>query len=320
MQELKAFIKDDIARVASLMERLLRSDIALLQDCNKHIMGNGGKMVRPILTVLMAKAVGDCNDNTIRFAVTGELIHNATLLHDDVVDSSSSRRGAKTVSAMLGPRPSVLLGDYWLAKGLTEIAGGGKDAFRVLDCYCKTLCDLSRGEMLQLEMASSGATTEDDYLQIIYSKTASLFEAAALAGAISAQATKEQEEAASAYAKYIGLAFQIKDDILDYEGDSALGKPTGQDIREKKITLPLLCAFKDDPAGEKAIREKLIAGGPSVAEEIMDYVAEKGGCAAAKQQVALYIDKACEALGVFPESPAKRHLLRLAYYVGDRNY
>ncbi|MBQ9186062.1 MAG: polyprenyl synthetase family protein [Bacteroidales bacterium] len=321
MKELKAFIKNDMDKVAALIEESLLSDIDLLSRCNRHVLDHCGKQVRPMLTILMACATcGKANADTLRYAAAAELIHNATLMHDDVADSSISRRGVATVSSLLGPRPSVLLGDFWLVKGIARILEGERESARVMNIFGKTLSDLAEGEMLQLEMARSGATTEKEYYRIIYDKTASLFVASALGGVISAGASQEQEKAAEEFASCIGIAFQIKDDILDYMGDEALGKPAGQDLREKKITLPLLGAMKSEPASEPAVREWLRDIGPDKIEKIRSFVFEKDGIRYAKEAMNDYLCKAVAALEAFPDGRSKSFLKMLAAYIGERNY
>ena len=309
-------------RVAARIEGSLGTDIPLLEKCNRHILDHTGKMVRPMLTILMADAVaGSTNDNTICFAAATELIHNASLLHDDVADSSSSRRGVATVSALLGPRPSVLLGDFWLVKGIARILDASEHSHKVMRLFGKTLSDLAEGEMLQLEMATSGGTTEKEYYRIIYDKTATLFETSALAGAISANASPEQEAAAGEFARCLGIAFQIKDDILDYEGDESVGKPVGQDLLERKITLPLLGAMKNKPQQEKKVREmvKNIGAETDNVKWIRDFVLDSGGIDYSIKAMQDYLAKGVDSLKAFQEGKAKIFLAQLAAYVGARN-
>lgn len=319
MKELKDYIGVKMSEVLSLMEKRLSSDNSLLLECNKRVLGSGGKRIRPLLTLLFAEAAGGSNEDTVYFAAATELIHNATLLHDDVADESPLRRGEPTVSSLLGPRPSVLLGDFWLANGLCLIVDAQKNSSRVMKLFSRTLCDLAEGEMLQLQMARTGATTEQEYFDIIFDKTASLFEVSALAGAISAGASSAQEESAACFARYLGLAFQIQDDILDYQGDEALGKPRGQDLREKKITLPLLMAFKACPSREKEIREKLLEGGEENIACIMDYVSANEGCRMAHDRMMGLTFDAMIHLESFPDSDVKGYLIKILSFVGQRN-
>ena len=280
-------------------------------------------MLRPMLALLSAGAAGGINEDSVRFAAAAELLHNATLLHDDVVDGATQRRGAPTVSSLLNSEASVLIGDYWLVKCMQVVLSSSAKADRVIRIFAKTLSDLAEGEILQLQKAGDATTTEDDYLRIIYCKTASLFEASALAAAVSAGAPERVENALSSYARNLGLAFQIKDDIFDYSAPEAeVGKPVGIDLLEQKITQPLLCALeKATPQEAAAIREKVksVMDNPSLAAEIRAFVMEKDGVALASQKQDFYIEKAISYLETLSDSPEKCYLAELARYVGSRN-
>lgn len=258
---------------------------------------------------------GGANEDSCRYAAAIELMHNATLMHDDVADDSSQRRGYPTVSAMLGQVPAVLVGDYWLAKAVESIIVT-VDYRQVVPLFTHTLRGLAEGEMLQLQNAISGSTTEDDYLRVIYCKTASLFKCAAVCGAVSVKATDAQTKACSEYAVALGNAFQIKDDILDYTGTDVLGKPHGADIRERKITLPLLGAFKNCPDKEWEIRKKVCAipEHPEYADEITSFVLENGGVEFAAARLEEYIESAVKALSIFEDCPAKSFLEEIVRY------
>lgn len=296
------------------MKDSLHSDVDLLQSTNDSLLSNSGKLLRPIITLLVARACGAVNEDTIHYAAGVELLHNATLMHDDVTDESTERRGRPTLVSVLGPTAAVLVGDFWLARAV-ELVIRSKHHDRVVSFFSKTLTDLSEGEMLQLEKASRADTTENDYFRIIYCKTASLFEAAAAAAADSVCASDELFEAACGYGRYMGLAFQIKDDILDYAGTAELGKPVGVDLREQKITLPLLGAMKGSPEAEK-MRAKVrdIHQHPEYYEEVRDFVWARGGIEYASAKLDEFIGKAVSFLGVFPEGQAKEYLRQLAEY------
>ena len=252
---IKETLKNDLSRVDSVIGASLASDIDLLDKTNKSILSHSGKKLRPVLSLLSARACsgGFLTDDTVRYAAAAELLHNATLLHDDVADDSRQRRGMPTVMSLLGGRASVLLGDFWLVKAMENILKGDNSSSQVIRIFAKTLSDLAEGELLQLQKAETGDTTELDYYRIIYCKTASLFEASMVSAAISVSASKEKKKAVRNYARILGTAFQIKDDILDYDGDHAIGKPVGNDLRERKITLPLLGALAN--AGEDEAKE-----------------------------------------------------------------
>ena len=320
---LKAFLAGPMEEVSALLEDSLRSDITLLDATNRSLLSQGGKLMRPMLTLLSAGACGGINADSVRFAAAAEMIHNATLLHDDVVDGAATRRGKPTVMSILSSPASVLIGDFWLVKAIRRILDADRYSERVVRLFAKTLSDLAEGEMLQLEKVSSCDTTRDDYLRIIYSKTASLFEASALSGAVSAGAPEEWTDALAGYARNLGIAFQIKDDILDYAGDAALGKPVGIDLKEQKITLPLLCALDSVPAAEAAEVRALvgrISDEPALADRVRAFVLERDGVGQAVAEMEKYIDGAASCLEALPSSAEKPYLVELARYVGERTF
>ena len=245
IQALYTYLRPNLDRVEARIDTSLRSDIALLDGINRRLREHPGKMLRPMLALLVAGACGGVTEDTLRFAAAAELLHNATLLHDDVVDGAVERRGVPTAAKLLGGGPAVLVGDYWLVNCMQEVLDASHEPERVLRIFARTLHHLTEGELLQMEKAGKGDTSQADYLRIIYGKTASLFEATATAAAISARASEEQVKAMGQFARLLGTAFQIKDDILDYsESSAALGKPVGLDLKEQKITQPLLCALE----------------------------------------------------------------------------
>ena len=321
-QRLKVFLGEDWSVVAQKMRAVLQSDIRLLNEANGSILAHNGKMLRPAMTLLMAHACrGTVTEEVRKVAAAAELLHNATLLHDDVADHSDERRGFPTASSVYGDRAAVLLGDYWLVKAMDLILAAGPIGNEVIRIFAKTLSDLAEGEMLQLEKAVRGDTSQADYLRIIYSKTASLFEASCLSGAVCAEASEAQREAARAFGTQIGMAFQIRDDILDYTATDALGKPTGMDLREKKITLPLIGALLQvsDERG-RLVRQKVcgIDAHPEDCRQIREFVLQAGGIAYAESVQASYIARAKEALKAFPQGEAVTLLSELADYIGDR--
>ena len=313
-KDVLALLGEDWAAVQTIIADALRSDVGLLNIVNSDILSHGGKMLRPMVTLLMAGACGDINHDSHLFAAAAELLHNATLLHDDVADESDTRRGMPTMRSRLGPSRAVLLGDFWLAKAVDVILDA-KSADSVRHIFSKTLSDLAEGEMLQLEKSGTADTNYEDYLRIIHCKTASLFETAGLSGAISAGAPEQYVQAAREYSSALGTAFQIKDDILDYTGDGSLGKPVGIDLIEKKITLPLLCAMKGSPR-EKEIRKAVlqIDSHPENFEEISKFVAEREGVKAAAAVLDEYVGKALEALKVLPSSSYTEFLAEIARF------
>jgi octaprenyl-diphosphate synthase len=322
IKSVREYLGDDWKAVKEKIETSLMSDIALLNSTNSTILSNSGKQLRPLLALLIARACSghQISEATVRYAAASELLHNATLLHDDVADNSEQRRGMPTIMSLMGPSVSVLVGDYWLVKAMELILGSSEGDHLVIKIFSKTLSDLAEGEMLQLQKAQSGDTCEDDYLRIIYSKTASLFEAACVSAAISVNASQEYRKAAKDYAVALGIAFQIKDDILDYSGTASVGKPLGVDILEQKITMPLLGAMMNAPAEEVRIRGlvKGIVDHPENRDDIVAFVKENAGLEYAVQQLDKYVAQAVDALSVLPLSKERELLEELAYFTAKR--
>ena len=322
IKSVREYLGKDWEAVVEKIETSLMSDIALLNSTNSSILSNSGKQLRPLLALLIARACSGhrISEATVRYAAAAELLHNATLLHDDVADNSYQRRGVPTIMSLMGPSVSVLVGDYWLVKAMELILGSSEGDHQVIKIFSKTLSDLAEGEMLQLQKAQSGDTSEDDYLRIIYSKTASLFEAACVSAAISIDASEECLKAAKDYAVALGIAFQIKDDILDYSGTESVGKPLGVDILEQKITMPLLGAIANAPAEEGRIRGlvKGIVDHPDNRDGIVAFVKDNAGLEYAVQQLDKYVAQAVDALSVLPLSKERELLEELAYFTAKR--
>lgn len=322
IKSIKEYLGSDWSAVQDRIASVLQSDIALLNSTNSSILSQSGKQLRPMLALMFARACsGMVSDASIRYAAASELLHNATLLHDDVADGSEMRRGKPTIMSLMGPSVSVLLGDYWLVKAMALILGDAECDVEAIRIFSKTLSDLAEGEMLQLQKAQSGDTDESDYLRIIYNKTASLFEAACVTAALSVGAVQEQMKAAKDYAVALGLAFQIKDDILDYAGTDSVGKPLGVDILEQKITMPLLGALKN-VSGQEQERVRMmvkdIVGKPELRDEIVKFVKDNGGLEYAVNRLDEYVESAVRALDAFPESEEKKCLVQLAHYTAIR--
>ena len=325
IKTLKEYLGQDWIAVQNRISSALKSDISLLNSTNGSILSHSGKQLRPLLSLVLARACKPGEplaDAAIRYAAASELLHNATLLHDDVADQSEQRRGNPTIYSLMGPSVSVLVGDYWLVKAMELILGDADSDIKVIRIFSKTLSDLAEGEMLQLQKAQSGDTGEQDYLRIIYNKTASLFEAACVSAAVSVNASQDEIEAARKYAVALGLAFQIKDDILDYAGTESVGKPLGVDILEQKITMPLLGALANVPSDEAShIRDmvKDIVGKPEYRDQILSFVVNNGGVEYARKRLDEYVAEAVQALDVFPESFEKQSLVELAHFTALRN-
>ena len=312
--EIKEYLGGEWLALKDLIDSSLSTDVALLDKTNKGILAHSGKMLRPMIALLLAKAISEPNACSRHFAAAVELLHNATLMHDDVADNSTKRRGSPTISAMLGPTAAVLTGDFWLARAV-QLVLDTEENRKVLPLFTKTLNDLAEGELLQMEKASSADTCEDDYFRIIRCKTATLFEVAGAAAASSVNASEEMYEAARSFALLFGIAFQIKDDILDYVGTDELGKPTGVDLQEQKITLPLLGALKASER-EEEIRGKIrnIHSHPEYCDEIRSFVLQNGGMEYAAARLKAYVEMAVSVLDKLPESQARTYLKEIAEF------
>lgn len=268
-----------------------------------------------MVCMLVARMCGGINEATLRYAAAAEILHNATLMHDDVVDKSEKRRGAPTLASLIGPTAAVLVGDFWLAKAVELVVKKDSNNL-VINQFSKTLRDLSEGEMLQLQNAGNCCTTEEDYLKVIYCKTGSLFETSCICGALSVGADDSMIEAVRKYSVALGNAFQIKDDILDYVGDNKLGKPVGADLLEQKITLPLIGAMKNAPEKEEQIRSMVreIPSKPELVARIQKFVSENNGVQWAAERLNEFISDAERALDGFEDSPQKDYLVQIARY------
>lgn len=321
---IKDFLGRDWQEVQDTISSALLSDIDLLNSTNASILSNSGKQLRPLLSLIVARA---CSKDgitrcTVNYAAATELLHNATLLHDDVADDSAQRRGVPTIMSLMGPSVSVLVGDYWLVKAMGLIIDSAENGTEVIRLFSKTLSDLAEGEMLQLQKAQQGDTVENDYLRIIYSKTASLFEVAAVSAAMSVGAPVEYVAAVRDYAVALGLAFQIKDDILDYSGTESVGKPLGVDILEQKMTMPLLGALSKVSAEENQRIRTLVSEIPGHTEyrdDIVEFVRSNGGIEYATARLDEFVSRAVAALDVLPESAERSYLIDLAHFTAIRD-
>lgn len=324
VEEVIRFLGKDWDKMNSMLAEYLSTDVTLLGKINRSILERGGKKLRPMLAILIARACaeGSLPQESINYAVASELLHNATLLHDDVADESNERRGEPTIYSQFGPTASVLIGDFWLAQSAMCFFGAKAYDERLAGLMTKTLRNLAEGEMLQLQKSQSVDTSLDDYMRIIFSKTASLFETTCVSAAISVGAGEATINAIRDYAVNLGLAFQIRDDILDYSGDASLGKPVGIDLKEKKITLPLIGSLcKVDEETNRMVRRMVaeIDEKPENIEKIREFVKEKDGIGYAKARLDEIVSKAIESLDVLPESQEKSYLKELAKFTADRS-
>lgn len=305
----------EFARFNEEFESSLRSETKRLQAAIEQILRSTGKHVRPLLVLLSAKTCGSVTDCTINSAVFLELLHTATLIHDDVVDETRERRGVPSLNAIFDNRVAVLTGDYILSTALIRSIQTGD--LRIIGIISNLGRDLSEGEIKQMETADESILDESCYLQVIYKKTATLLSACTAIGAISAGADKQAIQAMKKFGENIGYAFQIRDDIFDYYKESNIGKPTGNDIREGKVTLPLLYALKQESAKAGTMLEIVLT--KDFTDEHIDqlilFAKEQGGIEYAKKRMTDFRNEAVRALDIFPNSPSRRALIDLADYI-----
>lgn len=317
--EIERPVAESFARFNEEFAASLRSGTNLLQSAIDQILGSTGKHIRPLLTLLSAEACGGVNDHTINSAIFLELLHTATLIHDDVIDETKQRRGLPSLNAIFDNRVSVLAGDYVLSTALARSIQTGD--LRIIRIVSDLGRDLSEGEIKQLETANESVIDETCYMQVIYKKTASLLSACAEIGAISAGAPADIIDVCRRYGEMLGYSFQIKDDIFDYFKDANIGKPTGNDIREGKVTLPLIFALRSGrgDAGyfRRIIFEKDFS--PENIDALIAFAKAGGGITYAEQQMREYKDKALAELEKLPPSGARQALADLADYVVERN-
>jgi octaprenyl-diphosphate synthase len=320
MKDIKNFIFEDLIAFEKVFDQAVKSNVSLLDKIMKYIVQSKGKQMRPMFVLLSAKVCGDINDKTYRAASLIELLHTATLVHDDVVDDSNKRRGFFSINALWKNKIAVLVGDYLLSKGLL-LSLNNKD-FRMLEILATAVKDMSEGELLQAEKARKLDITEEIYFNIIRCKTASLISSACAAGAFSSNENEDQANLFSAFGEKVGIAFQIKDDLFDY-GNEDIGKPTGNDIKEKKMTLPLIHTLNHC---DKATKNKIISifkhseKKKTEIKFILEAVNEHKGIEYATQKMNQYVEEAFEILNAFEDSEAKIHLTNLVKYSINRKY
>ena len=313
-------ITADMSAVNDVIRRQLYSDVPLVNQVAEYIISAGGKRLRPVLVLLIANAYGYQGKNHHDLAATIEFIHTATLLHDDVVDESSLRRGRQTANALFGNAASVLVGDFLHSRAFQMMVSVG--SVPIMQVVADATNVIAEGEVLQLLNMHDPDVTEDRYLQVIRSKTAKLFEASAKVGALIAGANEEQVEAAAEYGRSIGTAFQLIDDVLDDTGNAEeIGKNVGDDLREGKPTLPLIYLMKNGTAEEKElVRTCIEQGDESQFDKILHAITQSGALNYTKEKALEAARKAAAAVTHLPDSPYKEALLTLSQFAVQRNH
>ena len=305
---------------ALIRTRMVSEHAPRIPEITAHLVEAGGKRLRPMLTLAAAKLCGYQGDADVKLAATVEFIHTATLLHDDVVDESAQRRGRPTANLLWDNKSSVLVGDYLFARSFQLMTETG--SMRVMEILSNASATISEGEVLQLTAAQDLKTTEEIYLQVVRGKTAALFAAACEVGGVISGASETQIEALRTYGDALGIAFQIADDLLDYQGDSAAtGKNVGDDFRERKLTLPVIRAVSHAPEQERAFWVRCIEKGkqePGDLETALELMRVHEALDSTRLTAEAWAERAREALEDLPEHPLRGMLADLADYVVSR--
>ena len=319
LQQIRLPIVKEFEEFKSLFDASLQSSNPLLSEVLTYIKQRNGKMMRPILTLLMAKLFGEINYSALHAALSLELLHTASVVHDDVVDESDKRRGQSSVNAIYNNKVSVLVGDYMLATSLKHSAMTG--SIRIVDLVARLGQNLAEGEIIQLTNINASEFSEEVYYDVIRKKTAALFTASAEAGAVAVNSSDEMVQNARLFGEMIGIAFQIKDDIFDYYSSGEIGKPTGNDMSEGKLTLPALHVLNtlgDEKMCQLAFRIKSLDATDAEISLFIDYVKKNGGIEYARQVMVDYRNKALDLLPSTADTTIKDALTAYIDYVIER--
>jgi len=318
IKEVLATVGDEFQAVDKLIHEQLESRVPLVEKIADYIVSSGGKRIRPLLVLLSAKAFGRADADAVKLATVIEFLHTATLLHDDVVDTSDMRRGNPTANAKWGNAPSVLVGDFLYSRAfemMVELA-----SMPVMKILSNATCVIAEGEVLQLTNVKNPDATEAQYMDVIHGKTAMLFEASTHSAAALLELNDEQRLALKEYGKELGMAFQLVDDVLDYEGDAEeMGKNVGDDLAEGKPTLPLIHAMANASEDDRQlIRQAIRKGGLDNMDEVLRVVHDCGSLDYTRQQAQACRDRALDCLKNLPESQARDALAALASIAVER--
>lgn len=320
VERIRGLVTDELVELDTLIHDQLHSDVALVRQVGRYIVDSGGKRLRPLLVLLAARACGYEGPHHVPLAAIVEFIHTATLLHDDVVDESDRRRGRDTANARWGNAASVLVGDFLYSRSFQMMVA--VDSMRVMRILADTTNTIAEGEVMQLMYAGDPDADEPRYLKVIESKTARLFQAATQLGAVLAGRPDAEETALAAYGRHLGIAFQIADDVLDYQADGdALGKNLGDDLAEGKATLPLIHAMRESQ-GERLelLRHAIETGDRSLMPEVMEVIRETGALPFAAERARSEASEASKALEVLPASDYRDAMAQLADYAVERTF
>ncbi len=319
-QEILAMVEDDLAAIEEALEKNLNPYLDLVSEVARHILFSGGKRIRPLLMVLSARLCGYEGDYDKTFSIIFEYLHTATLLHDDLVDGASVRRGKPVAHSIWGNSVSILVGDFLVARSLSICAK--TERMKIVEVIAEATEKMCQGEIRQLMHKGSLNLSEEEYMEVIRHKTAILFQGACRVSAIIADASKEKEKAVSGYGYNLGLAFQMVDDLLDYTSETTvLGKEIGADLKEGKLTLPVIYSLKAAGLKDRDLMEKIIKNrnfSVNDFETLIELLEKYGGISYTQQLAAQHIEKAKKALSIFRPSETKEILLKVADYVLNR--
>ncbi|MFA8449125.1 MAG: polyprenyl synthetase family protein [Bacteroidales bacterium] len=320
LKELKTHLKHHFAEFDKIFSASMQSNVPLMNVITKYLVKRKGKQMRPMFVFFIADICGSINPSTYRAATLIELLHTATLVHDDVVDDSNFRRGVFSIKALWKNKIAVLLGDYLLSRGL--LLSIDNDETHLLKIVSTAVREMSEGELLQIEKARKLDIKEDIYFDIIRQKTASLIASCCAVGAASVEANKETIEKMRLFGEYVGIAFQIKDDLFDYQVVNKTGKPSGIDIKEQKMTLPLIHMLNNSSSDTRKRIIKTIKKHNDNEEKVMEVIKEvnqSGGIKYANDKMYEYLNKALDILKEFPDSKSRNSLETLVKYTAERN-
>ncbi len=322
VERLHALVADDMRATDALIHERLSSAVDLIPDLSRHLIDSGGKRLRPLLTLGAARMGGYAGDAHVRLAAAVEFIHTATLLHDDVVDESALRRGKVSANIVWGNKPSVLVGDFLFSRAFElMVETGALPVLGILACASSVMAE---GEVMQLKSANNLAASEEHYLRVVSAKTATLFAAAAEAGAVIARGMGEFADALRDYGQNLGIAFQLVDDALDYSGRQALmGKSVGDDFREGKVTLPVILAYARADETARKFWKRAIETGPQSGSDLdraITLVEETGAISETMARARTYADLACRALEAVAPCEMRDVLAAVADFCVERAY
>lgn len=315
LDDIKSTVSEELTRFEAFYQDALHSDNKILDKIGRYTLKHKGKQLRPLFVLLSAKCFGNVNESTYRAATFIELLHSATLIHDDVVDDASERRGFASINALYKNKIAVLAGDYLLSKGM--MIALEKHDYQMLDMISETVKNMSEGEIFQLEKAKRFDISENDYYKIIEEKTASMIASCCAIGAVSTGADAEMVEALRKFGIFSGTAFQIRDDIFDYQPDNQSGKGYGNDIREHKMTLPLIHLLKESSTTERTLivnKIRLSGGRRRTVNDIIRRANDKHSLEYCEEKMNVFIQQAENQLNTIPDSEAKTALRELMYY------